>query len=115
MDSGSINKVILIGHLGADPEIRYTSSGVAPASFSLATNEKYVDSEGNEKKHVEWHRIVTWNKTAEFTEQYIKKGQLVYIEGKIRSREFVTKEGINKKITEILCSNITPLEWKSDK
>ena len=115
MDSGSINKVILIGHLGADPEVRYTPAGVVTASFSLATNEKYIDSDGNEKKHTEWHRIVTWNKTAEFTEQYLKKGQLVCIDGKIRTREYSTNEGINKKIVEILCTNITPLEWKSDK
>ena len=115
MNSGSINKVILIGHLGADPEVRYTQSGLLTASFSLATNEKYIDSDGNEQKTTEWHRIITWKKTAEFTEKYLKKGQLVYIEGKIRTREYSSQDGATKKITEILSNQITPLEWKSDK
>ena len=115
MNSGSINKVILIGHLGADPEVRYTQSGLVTASFSLATNEKYIDAEGHEQKNTEWHRIVTWNKTAEFSEKYLKKGQLVYIEGKIKTREYSSQNGTTTKITEILSNQITLLDWKSDK
>tara|TARA_B100001250_G_C19804464_1_gene792615 strand:+ start:2418 stop:2765 length:348 start_codon:yes stop_codon:yes gene_type:complete len=115
MDTGSINKVILIGHLGGDPDVRYTQTGIPTSSFSLATNEKKIDSNGNEQKKTEWHRIIAWNKTAEFCEQYLKKGQLIYLEGKIRSREYVDNDGNSKKIVEILSNHIIPLHWKSDK
>mgnify|MGYP001256132598 CR=1 FL=1 len=114
MNSGSINKVILIGHLGADPEVRYTQSGLLTASFSLATNEKYIDSDGNEQKTTEWHRIITWKKTAEFTEKYLKKGQLVFTEGKLQSRNWEDKDGIKRYTTEVVCEMFTMLGRKMD-
>ena len=113
MHKNSINKVILIGHIGNKPEIRYTPSGAAAASFSIATNESWIDSEKGKQQRTEWHNIVAWSKLAEFASEYIQKGQLVYIEGRLQTRSWTDREGNNRKSTEIICSTITPLEWKS--
>ena len=114
MQKGSLNKVILIGRLGKDPEGRYTPSGVAVASFSLATNESWNNKEGT-KEHTEWHNIVAWDKLANFSNDHLYKGQLVNIEGVLRTRQWEDKEHkTNKKTTEIICTSITPLEWKND-
>ena len=115
MQKNSINKVILAGHLGANPEARYTKSGRAAVSFSLATNEVWKQTDGSNSEHTEWHSIIAWDKLAEFAQQYLYKGQLVSIEGKIHTRNWENKEGNKGKTTEIICSNITPLEWKSNK
>jgi len=115
MQKSSVNKVILVGHIGNKPEGRYTPSGISTASFSLATNETWVDSENKRQDHTEWHNIIAWNKLADFTTEYLHKGQLVYIEGKMQTRKYNDKENIQKKITEIVSSIITPLEWKSNK
>jgi single-strand DNA-binding protein len=108
-----INKVILIGHLGKDPEIRSLESGAKVASFSLATTESYKGKDGQRVEQTEWHNIVLWRGLADITEKYLKKGNLVYIEGKIRSRSY-EKDGIKKYITEIIADNMTMLGGKKD-
>ena len=97
MQKGSINKVILIGRVGANPEGRYTPSGISTSKFSLATDESWIDSNKKKQEHTEWHSIISWDKTADFVAQYLKKGQLVYVEGKIRTTSWTDKENINRK------------------
>ena len=89
----SVNKVILVGRLGRDPETKYTSAGQAVCKFSLATDESFKDRNGERQKRTEWHRIVVWAKQAEIAQQYLKKGSLIYLEGRIQSREWTDKEG----------------------
>ena len=113
MQKNSINKVFLIGHLGGDPEARYTKSGRPVASFSVATNESWKQQNGLITEHTEWHALVAWDKLADFSNEYLYKGQLVSVEGSLRTRTWETKDGINRKTTEIICSNIVPLEWKT--
>ena len=115
MQRNSINKVILVGHIGNKPEGRYTPSGTSTASFSLATNEAWIDSDKGKQERTEWHNIVAWSKLADFATEYIQKGQLVYVEGRLQTRSWKDKEGNPRKITEIVCTTITPLEWKSAK
>lgn len=105
MASG-INKVILIGRLGSDPEVRYTSNGGAVANFSLATNESWTDKAGQKQEKTEWHRIVVWGRIAEICGQYLSKGRQAYIEGKLQTREWVDKEGHKKYTTEIVAQNV---------
>jgi len=112
MNKNSYNKVILIGHLGADPEGRYTKSGRSVVSFSLATNETWKQTNGALKEHTEWHAIVAWDRLADFSNDYLYKGQLVSIEGSLRSRKWESKSGEQRKAIEVICSNIIPLEWK---
>lgn len=107
-----INKVILVGNLGRDPEIRNMENGVKQARFSLATTENYRDREGNQTEHTEWHNIVLWRGLAGVAEQYLKRGNSVYIEGRIRTREYLDKEGNKKYITEILGDNMVMLGGK---
>ena len=104
-----INKVILIGNLGKDPEIMRLESGVKKASFSLATTEVYKNKEGVKTEHTEWHNIVLWRGLAEVAENYLKKGNTVYIEGRIRKREYEDKEGQKRYITDILGDAMTML------
>lgn len=101
---GSLNKVQLIGNLGGDPEVRYTKSGKAVTSFSLATSEKYK----NEEK-TEWHRLVFWGKLAEICGEYLSKGQQIYIEGKNQTREWEDNDGNKKQTTEVVCHIMTML------
>lgn len=108
-----INKVILVGHLGKDPEIRHLEGGVAVASFPLATSETY-NKDGRKVEQTEWHNIVMWRGLADVAAKYLQKGKLVYIEGKIRTRSFEDKEGIKKYTTEIVAENFTMLGRKSD-
>ena len=112
MNKNSFNKVILIGHLGADPEGRYTQSGRPVVSFSLATNETWKQEGGASKEHTEWHNIVAWDKLADFAGDYLYKGQLISVEGSLRTRKWESKSGEKHKSVEILCSSIVPLEWK---
>ena len=107
-----VNKVILVGNLGKDPEVKYLDSGVAVANFSLATSESYKNKEGERVNQTEWHNIVAWGKLADFATEYIQKGQLVYIEGRLQTRNWQDKDGNSRKTTEIVCTAITPLEWK---
>jgi single-strand DNA-binding protein len=115
MQRNSINKVILVGHIGNKPEGRYTPSGTSTVSFSLATNESWLDSDNGKQERTEWHNIVAWGKLADFATEYIQKGQLVYVEGRLQTRSWKDKEGNLRKTTEIVCIAITPLEWKSAK
>lgn len=109
----SMNKVILIGRLGNDPELKYTPNGTAQAQISLATSEKWKDSDGNQKEKTEWHRIVAWRRQAEFVGEWLKKGQLVSIEGKLQTRSW-EQDGQKKYMTEIIADNITMLGSRAE-
>jgi len=109
----SLNKVMLIGNLGKDPELRYTTSGVAVATFSLATNESWKDADGNLQERTEWHNIVAWKKLAEICGEWLKKGKKVYIEGRIQTRSYDDKNtGAKKYITEIVADSMIMLDSK---
>jgi single-strand DNA-binding protein len=110
----SVNKVILVGRLGKDPETRYTSGGQAVCHFSLATDESFKDKSGERQKRTEWHRITVWGKQAEIAQQYLKKGAQIYVEGSIRSSEWTDKEGQKKTSYEINASNFRMLGSRSD-
>ncbi len=110
----SVNKVILVGRLGRDPETRFTGGGQAVANFSVATDESYKDKNGERQKRTEWHKIVVWGKQAEIAQQYLKKGSLVFIEGRIQSREWQDKEGQKRTSFEIVCSNFRMLGGRAD-
>ena len=107
-----VNKVILIGNLGKDPEVRYLDNGVAVANFSLATTENYKNKEGERVSQTEWHNIVLWRGLAEVAEKWLKKGSSVYVEGKIRTRKWEDKDGNTRYSTEILGENMTMLGGK---
>ena len=109
----SMNKVILIGRLGADPELKYTPNGTAQAKLNLATSERWKDNDGNNQEKTEWHRIITWRRQAEFAGEWLKKGQLVCIEGKLQTRSW-EEEGKKKDMTEVVADNITMLGSKGD-
>ena len=102
----SVNKVILIGNLGKDPETRYLPSGDAVANFSIATTEKFKDKSGAQQEHTEWHRISFFGRQAEIAGEYLKKGSPVYIEGRIRTRKWQDKEGQDRYTTEIMADNM---------
>jgi single-strand DNA-binding protein len=108
----SINKVILVGNVGKDPVVRYFDKGVAKATFPLATSETYTNQQGETITSTEWHNIVLWRALAEVAEKTIKKGSQVYIVGKIKTRSYVDKDGVNKYITEILADTLLLLEKK---
>ena len=110
----SVNKVILVGRLGRDPETRYTSGGQAVANFSVATDESYKDRNGERQKRTEWHKIVVWGKQAEIAQQYLKKGSLVFIEGRIQSREWQDKENQKRTSFEIVANNFRMLGGRGD-
>ena len=110
----SVNKVILVGRLGRDPETRYTGGGQAVANFSVATDETYRDKAGERQKRTEWHKIVVWGKQAEIAQQYLKKGSLVFIEGRIQSREWQDKEGQKRTSFEIVANNFRMLGGRGD-
>ena len=110
----SVNKVILVGRLGRDPETRYTGGGQAVANFSLATDETYKDRNGERQKRTEWHKIVVWGKQAEIAQQYLKKGSMIFVEGRIQSREWQDKEGQKRTSFEIVASNFRMLGGRSD-
>ncbi len=112
--SGSVNKVILIGRLGKDPEIKYTPSGAPVAKFSLATDEVFKDRAGEQQKHTEWHNIVAWNKLAEICGEYLTKGKQVYIEGSIRSRQWEDPSGNKRTSYEIVARQMTMLGSKAE-
>ena len=105
----SLNRAQLIGHLGKDPEIRYTTDGSPVASFSLATGETWTDKNGTRQERTEWHNIVAFSKLADICKQYLAKGRQVYIEGRIQTREYTDREGIKRRATEIIASNMIML------
>ena len=105
----SVNKVILVGNLGSDPEVRYFDGGAVVAKFNIATSEAYTNRNGERVEQTEWHRIEVWNKTAQIAEKYLKKGNQVYIEGSIRSETWVDKEGQQRNGITIRATNMTLL------
>jgi len=101
-----VNKVILVGNLGKDPEVRFTANGRAFARFSVATSERWTDQDGNRQERTEWHNVVVWGKQAETCGQYLSKGRQVFIEGSIRSRQYDDKDGNKRYITEIVARDV---------
>lgn len=98
----SVNKVILLGNLGQDPELRNTAGGQSVANFSLATNERWKDKDGEKQERTEWHRVVLWGKVAEIAGEYLSKGDTVYVEGKLQTRKWTDKEGNDRYSTEVV-------------
>ncbi|MFH1531263.1 MAG: single-stranded DNA-binding protein [Pseudomonadota bacterium] len=111
--AGSVNKVLLLGNLGGDPELRYTPSGQAVANFNLATNER-VQKDGNWEERTEWHRIVVWGKLAERCNEYLKKGSSVFLEGRIQTRKWQDREGGDRYTTEIVAFTVQFLSRTSE-
>ncbi len=113
MAGKSLNKVLLIGNLGKDPELSYTASGIAVARFSIATNERWKDNEGNFQERTEWHNIVAWRKLAEICGQYLKKGSKIYLEGKLQTRSWEDKNsGAKRFTTEVIVDDLIMLDGK---
>jgi single-strand DNA-binding protein len=110
----SVNKVILIGNLGKDPEVKYTPSGTAVARFSLATNERYKDKDGNWQDRAEWHNIVAWQRLAEIVGEYVKKGNKLYVEGRLQTRSWDDKDGQKKYMTEIVANDLVLLTGRGE-
>jgi single-strand DNA-binding protein len=110
----TLNKVILIGNIGKDPEVRYLEGGIAIAKFPMATKEIFTDKNGQKNEHTDWHHIVMWKNLAERAEKNLKKGKQIYVEGKIRSRSWEDKEGNSRHITEIIADNFFILGRKED-
>ena len=112
--SNGLNKVLIIGNLGSDPEIKYTSSGSAVANLSIATSERWKDKNtGEQKEQVEWHRVVLFSRLAEIAEQYLKKGSKVFVEGKLQTRDWEDAEGKKRYTTEVIAKELTMLDSKS--
>ena len=110
MAGRGVNKVILIGNLGKDPELRYTNSGIAVATFSMATTESWKDAEGNLQERTQWHTIVAWRKLAETCGEYLKKGSKVFVEGKLQYRTYDDKNGVKRYVTEIVLDSMVMLD-----
>ena len=107
-----VNKVILVGHLGKDPEIRHLEGNTSVATFSLATTESYINKEGKKVEQTEWHNIVAWRGLADIAAKYLQKGKQVYVEGKLRTRSYDDKDGKKRYVTEIFAENLTLLGKK---
>ena len=112
MQKGSVNKVVIVGHIGADPETRFTPSGTAVANFNVATNESRKNSDGGYQDHTEWHSCVLFGKRAEFAGEYLKRGQLIYLEGRLQTRSWEDDSGTKKYKTEVIGNEITMLGKK---
>ncbi len=104
-----VNKVILVGRLGADPELRHTADGVPVATFNIATTEVRRDKNGNRIERTEWHKVIAWRKLGEICGEYLKKGRLVYVEGRIQSREYEGKDGVKRRAYEIVATDLRML------
>ena len=109
MQRNSVNKVLLIGNLGQDPEARFTPQGTAVTNLSVATNESWKDQNGEIQEKTEWHRVVMFGRMAENADKYMSKGQMVYIEGRLKTREWEDKNQVKRRTTEIHCDNFTML------
>lgn len=109
-----VNKVILVGNLGKDPEVRHLENGAVLARFPIATSESYKDREGNRVDQTEWHNVVVWRKLAEIAESYLKKGSQVYLEGKLRTRSWDDDQGVKKYATEVVADTFTMLGKRED-
>ena len=114
MQKNSLNKVILIGNLGQDPEARFTPQGTAVCNLSIATNESWKDQNGEIQDRTEWHRVVMYGRMAETATEYMKKGQMVYVAGRLNTREWEDQNQIKRRTTEIRCDNFTMLGKKGD-
>ena len=114
MQKNSLNKVILIGNLGQDPEARFTPQGTAVTNLSVATNEAWKDQSGELQERTEWHKIVLYGRMAETASEYMKKGQMVYVEGRLHTREWEDQNQVKRRTTEIRCDNFTMLGKRSD-
>ncbi len=110
-----VNKVILVGHLGNDPEIRYTQGGTPVGNFRLATTERWVNKSGERAERTEWHRIVVWGKLAEICAEYLQKGKQVYIEGRLQTRQWQDRDGNNRYTTEVTANNMVMLGKAGDR
>jgi len=110
----SVNRAILVGRLGRDPETRYTSGGQAVCNFTLATDETYRDRNGERQKRTEWHRIVVWGKQAEIAQQYLHKGSLIFVEGRIQTRQWDDREGQKRTTMEIVATNFRMLGGRGE-
>ncbi len=108
--AGTLNKVILIGRLGRDPELRYTVSGTPVVNFPLATSDVYIDKEGNRQEKTEWHKIVVWGKQAETVANYLVKGRLIYVEGSLQTRKWTDSQGQDRYTTEIRAQRVVFLD-----
>ena len=104
--AGSVNKVILVGNLGADPDLRYTSSGAPVCELRLATNESWMDKQGQRQERTEWHKVIVWGKTGENCSKYLSKGRQVYLEGRLQTRSWDDKEGNKRYTTEIIANDV---------
>ena len=104
--AGGVNKVILVGNLGADPEVRFTPSGQAVANFRIATSENWTDKAGQKQERTEWHRIVVWGKLGELCGEYLAKGRQCFVEGRLQTREWTDKENKKNYTTEVVASNV---------
>ena len=109
-----VNKVILIGNLGKDPEVKYLESKVPVANFTLATNSSWKDKDGSKKEHTEWHNIVLWRGLAELAEKYLHKGDKIYLEGKLRTRSWDDKDNVKRYTTEVIGENMTMLSGRRE-
>ncbi len=109
MAQRSLNKVLLLGNLGRDPEVRYTSSGRAVANFTVATSERWKDRDGNDQERTEWHRVVAWGRLGEVCGEYLSKGRQVFIEGRIQSREWEDQDGNRRTTIEIIANDMIML------
>ena len=109
-----VNKVILIGNIGADPELRYTPSGTAVTNYNMATNENWTDNSGERQERTEWHRIVVWGRLAEICNQYLRKGSKVYIEGRLQTRSWEGQDGLKRYTTEVVARDMQILDSRDD-
>lgn len=114
MSRGGVNKVILIGNLGSDPEVKYTPSGVPVANFSMATSETWTDKNGERQERTEWHRLVLWRKLAEIAGQYLKKGSKLYVEGKLQTRSWDDQSGQKRYTTEVVVNEMQMLDSRGE-
>tara|TARA_S200000501_G_scaffold374286_1_gene423457 strand:+ start:264 stop:671 length:408 start_codon:yes stop_codon:yes gene_type:complete len=115
MQKNSVNKVIIVGNLGQDPEGRFTPQGTAVTNLSVATNESWKSQDGETQDRTEWHRVVMYGKMAETANEYMRKGQMVYVEGRLETREWEDQNQNKRKTTQIRCDNFTMLGKKQDK
>lgn len=111
---GTVNKVILVGRLGADPQLRYTPSGKATANFNVATNYVWKDQDGNQQDRTNWHRVTAWGKLAEVMGEWLKKGSYVYLEGRLQTRSYEDTNGVKKWITEVVATDMEMLGKKAE-
>ena len=109
-----LNKVMIIGNVGADPDIRQTTNGGKVANIRIATTERFADRSGNQQERTEWHSVTAWDKTADIVERFVKKGKMLFVEGKLTTRKYTDKDGVEKYSTEILAQNIQLLSRDDD-